>query len=79
MFHVGGMYMGGFHVLWWLFWVALIGVLLFIGFGRLGMRRHPRRETPLEVLRRRLASGEITPKEYEERRVLLERDGASKL
>jgi uncharacterized membrane protein len=32
------------------------------------------RETPHEVLRRRLASGEIAPMEYEERKALLDRD-----
>ena len=34
---------------------------------------HPR-ETPHEVLRRRLANGEITPQEYEGRKALLDRD-----
>ena len=30
----GGYYMmGGMHGLWWLFWVVLLGVLVFSGWG----------------------------------------------
>ena len=78
MFYDGGYFMGGMHALWWLFWLVLIGALLFIGFGRSGARRRAPRETPLEVLQRRLASGEITPQQYGERKALLDRDGGSK-
>ena len=49
--------------------------LLYVGFGRPGERRRPPRETPLEVLQRRLANGEITPQQYEERKTLLDRNG----
>ena len=31
MFNGGGFYMGGMHGLWWIFWVLLVGVLLFFG------------------------------------------------
>ena len=34
MFYDGGYYMGGMHGLWWLFWVVLIGVIVFYGWGR---------------------------------------------
>ena len=78
MFYDGGYFMGGMHALWWLFWIALVGVLLYVGFGRSGGRRRPPRETPLEVLQRRLAAGAITPQQYEERKALLDRDGAGK-
>ena len=33
-----------------------------------------RRETPLEILQRRYAAGEVTDKEYEERKAKLNRD-----
>lgn len=70
MFFNGGFGMGGMHGTGWFLWIILIGVILFIVFGRPGRRR----ETPHEVLRRRLASGEITTDEYEKRKALLDRD-----
>ncbi|WP_231943489.1 SHOCT domain-containing protein [Hydrogenophaga crassostreae] len=38
----------------------------------------PPRETPHEILRRRLANGEISTAQYEERKTLLDRDSAGK-
>ncbi len=78
MFYDDGYFMGGMHALWWLFWLVLIGALFHLGWGRTGDRRRPPRETPIEVLQRRLASGEITPQQYEERKALLARDGGAK-
>jgi putative membrane protein len=77
MFHDGG-YMVGMHAWWWLFWVILIGVLFASSFLKLrggsARRQHAGRESPGAVLQRRLAAGEITPQQYEERRALLDRD-----
>lgn len=73
MFHDGS-YMVGMHGFWWLFWLLMIGVLLFYGWGRPGRHGERLRETPHEVLHRRLASGEITPQQYEERKALIDRD-----
>jgi putative membrane protein len=75
MYYDGGYYMGGMHGLWWIFWVVLVGVLIFYGWGRSGEQRRRPRETPQQVLQRRLADGEITSEEYEKRKVLLDRDG----
>ena len=61
MFYDGIYSMGGMHGLWWLFWIALIGVLMFYGWGSPSTRRLRPRETPLDVLKWRLASGEIAP------------------
>ena len=77
MFHDGS-YMVGMHGFWWLFWLLMIGVLLFYGWGRPGRRGERLRETPQQVLHRRLASGEITPQQYEERKALIDRDTARK-
>ena len=71
MFDDGGFHMGGMHGLWWIFWVVLIGALIFSIRGLTGQRR---RETPREVLQRRLADGEIDAEEYEKRNALLNRD-----
>ena len=63
----------GMHVLWWLFWIALI-VVAVVAFTSGPERIVRRRDTPLELLQRRYAAGEIGEKEYEERRRTLERD-----
>jgi putative membrane protein len=59
--------------------VLLIGVLVFYAWGRPGEQRRSPRETPQQVLQRRLANGEITPDEYEKRKALLDRDAGSKI
>jgi len=74
MFYDGGYSMGGMHGLWWFFWLVLIGVLVFYGWGSPSAKRQRPRETPLDVLQRRLASGEIAPDQYEQRKALLDRD-----
>lgn len=78
MFYDGNFYMGGMHGMWWIFWMFLLGVLFFTDWGRSDGRRRLPRETPLQILQRRLASGEITPNEYETRKSLLERDAGPK-
>ena len=78
MFFDGG-YMGGMHGYWWLFWMLVVAATLFYGWERPGRRGNRPGATPQvkphEVLRRRLASGEITPQQYEEHKALLDRDG----
>lgn len=77
MFYDGG-YMAGMHGGWWIFWLLVIGAALVYAWQRPARRGdgpgEKPQETPHEVLRRRLANGEITPHEHEERKALLDRD-----
>ena len=41
-----------------------------LGLGLSSEGIHPNRETPLDILKRQLAEGKITPAEFEERRRL---------
>jgi putative membrane protein len=77
MFQGYGFYMVGMHAFWWIFWIILI-LILFGGWGRSERRQDRSRETPHEILRRRLANGEIRPEEYEQRKALLDNDTAPK-
>ena len=77
MFHDGS-HMVGMHGFWWLFWLLLIGVWFFSGWGRQGRRGDRLCDTAHEVLSRRLAGGEINPQQYEERKALLDRDASNK-
>jgi len=65
---------GGMHFLWWIFWVILIVLLLTVVLPRQRSTSQTQRETPLEVLQRRYAAGEISTDEYEEKKSRLERD-----
>ena len=56
------------HVFWWLFWIVAILVVLS---PLTPFSRGRRRETPLEVLQRRYAAGEVSTAEYEERKAKL--------
>ena len=59
----------GMHLFWWLFWILVM--VLFFGLLT-PVPRSKVRETPLQVLQRRYAAGEITTQEYDERKARLE-------
>jgi putative membrane protein len=61
------------HWIWWIAWIFFW--MLFLSFMT-PMRRSTYREmqSPLQLLKRRYAAGEITSEEYEERRTKLLRD-----
>lgn len=74
MYFGEGYYMAGMHAFWWLFWILLVLVVVF-GFQPRSRKPGDRpRESPHEILRRRLALGEIKKEEYEEIRQVLDRD-----
>jgi putative membrane protein len=63
----------GMHWIWWILWIVFI-IWIFVtpwGFYR---QRTTRKETPLEILKRRYAEGKISTEEYEERKKRLERE-----
>jgi putative membrane protein len=70
-------YFGGMHWIWWIAWIFFW--MLFLSFMT-PMRRSTYREmqSPLQLLKRRYAAGEITSEEYEERRAKLLRDANTK-
>ena len=79
MFYDGNNYMGSMHGFWWIFWVLFVGVLVFYySWGRPSAQRRRPRDTPHDVLQRRLAGGEIAPEEYEKHKALLDRDAGGK-
>lgn len=79
MFHYydSGWWGFGMHLFWWIFWILLFAS--FFSFLTPVPRKRARlnRLTPLEILQRRYAAGEITTEEYEERKARLERDTAA--
>ena len=78
MYYNSGFFMGGMHFPWWMFWLVLLGIIIFYGWTRTSERCRRPHEPLHEVLQRHLANGEITPREYEERKGLLDRDVSSR-
>lgn len=76
---------------WWLvmsigmlaFWgVVIWGIVALVRGAPTGRRQtdaEPNTERPADILRRRLARGEISPEEYERLRDLLSADGRGQL
>lgn len=62
----------GMHMLWWIFWVFLF--LALFGWFEPVPRKRIRRDTPLDTLQRKLAAGDITIDEYNEKKRILEAD-----
>ena len=77
MFH-DGVYSVGMHGMWWVLSLIVVVAFLFLGRGRIGPWRDRHSEAPHDLLRRRLASGDLTPAEYEKRKVLLDRDASGR-
>ena len=65
----------GMHAYWWFFWVFLwiIFFNIMIPVRRTTFRSF---QSPLQLLKKRYAAGEVTSEEYEERRSKLVRDNA---
>lgn len=67
-----GYHFWGMHMIWWFIWVILLFWIFFIPYDIPGRRY--RRNSALDILQKRFASGEITKEEYEERKAIIERD-----
>ena len=69
-------YLAGMHAYWWTFWFILWA--MFFSFmmpvRRSSWSSYRQMQTPLQLLQRRYAAGEIASVEYEERRTKLLRD-----
>lgn len=64
----------GMHMFWWIFWFVLVfgGFSFFDPIPRSRSRNH--KSSPLEILQKRYANGELSDDEYEKRKSKLERD-----
>jgi putative membrane protein len=65
-------YYWGMHFFWWFVWIMLLIWIFAVPYDIPGQRR--RKNSPLEILQRRFASGEIKMEEYNEKRKILEND-----
>jgi putative membrane protein len=67
-----GYYFWGMHLFWWILWFIMLFWIFATPYNFPGQRT--KKDSPLDILRRRFASGEITKDEYMERKEILEKD-----
>ena len=63
----------GMHLVWWIFWFVAITALFSLATP-VPKGKARASETPLNILQRRYARGEIDSAQYEERKTQLTRD-----
>jgi putative membrane protein len=65
-----GYHIGGMHIVWWFIWMIL---LLWVFATPYHVPGHgSKKETPLNILKNRFASGKINKEEYLEKKELLQ-------
>jgi putative membrane protein len=57
-------------MVWWILWIIFLLWIFVVPFNIFGQRT--KAETPLNVLKKRFAKGEISKEEYEEKKKILE-------
>ena len=67
-----GYHVMGMHLIWWFVWVLLL-IWIFVISYRIHYRKF-NKDSALDILRKRFASGIITNEEYQEKKKILEND-----
>lgn len=65
---------GGMNFIWWIIWMIMIFWIFATPYNIPGQRT--RKDSPLDILQKRFASGLITNDEYQEKKKILENDSA---
>lgn len=60
----------GMRLLWWIVWGIILFWIIAIPYDIPGQRT--RKETPLDILKKRFPTGEINKEEFQEKKIILE-------
>jgi putative membrane protein len=69
-----GYHFWGMHLIWWFIWLMLLFWIFATPYSIPGERR--RKDSPLDILQKRFASGQLTMEEYQQHKTMLENDSA---
>ncbi len=69
---INNTYYWGMNFIWWFIWIILLLWIFALPYNIPGQRN--RKDSPLDILQKRFASGEISTDEYNEKKKLLEFD-----
>lgn len=64
-----GYHFWGMHLFWWIIWGIMLFTIFVTPYDIPGQRK--KKDSPLDILQKRLASGQITNEEYVEKKKLL--------
>ena len=60
------------NLIWWFIWLSFLFWIFATPYDIPGQRK--KKDSPLDILRQRFASGQITTEEYNEKKKILEDD-----
>lgn len=72
MIHYYNGHAWGMHYIWWIIWVIVIIWIFATPYNIPGQRT--KKDTPLDILNKRLVRGEIDKAEYEEKKKIIQQD-----
>lgn len=67
-----GYHFWGMHLIWWFIWFIFIIWVFATPYDIPGQMK--RKDSPLDILKKRFASGQINKEEYQEQKKILEND-----
>ena len=67
-----GYHFWGMHLIWWFIWIFFFIWIFATPWDVPGQRK--KKDSPLDILQRRFASGQMTKEEYLEKKAILEND-----
>ncbi len=70
MYMYDGYHFWGMHLVWWFIWIFFLIWIFATPWDIPGQRA--KKETPLDVLKKRFASGEITKEEFDDMKKQME-------
>jgi putative membrane protein len=71
-----GYHFWGMHLIWWFIWIFFLIWIFATPWDIPGQQR--KKDSPLDILQKRFASGQITKEQYLEQKGILENDLAKK-
>jgi putative membrane protein len=65
-------YLWGMNFIWWFVWIVLLFWIFALPYNIPGQRY--KRDSPLDFLKKRFASGQITKEQYQDQKTILEKN-----